>query len=118
MCLCTPEKRTPFCGKPGCVWPHSGTAKPSGLDLLLDEQPAKNADGSQVWFAVSNPKAVRNQPMALFRLQSDAQLFGGRMILGEVEIVPVTITLPGDVAQPDAPKPQVTIITPPLKEPL
>lgn len=21
MCKCTPEKRTPFCGKPGCEWP-------------------------------------------------------------------------------------------------
>ncbi len=22
MCKCTPEIRTPFCGKPGCQWPH------------------------------------------------------------------------------------------------
>ena len=21
MCKCTPSIRTPFCGKPGCVWP-------------------------------------------------------------------------------------------------
>lgn len=21
MCRCTPEIRTPFCGKPGCEWP-------------------------------------------------------------------------------------------------
>lgn len=21
MCKCTPEIRTPFCGKPGCQWP-------------------------------------------------------------------------------------------------
>ena len=21
MCKCTPTKRTPFCGKPGCEWP-------------------------------------------------------------------------------------------------
>lgn len=23
MCRCTPEVRTPFCGKPGCEWPAS-----------------------------------------------------------------------------------------------
>lgn len=22
MCKCTPNLRTPFCGKPGCEWPH------------------------------------------------------------------------------------------------
>lgn len=22
MCRCTPEIRTPFCGKPGCEWPE------------------------------------------------------------------------------------------------
>lgn len=22
MCRCTPEMRTPFCGKPGCEWPE------------------------------------------------------------------------------------------------
>lgn len=22
MCQCTPEIRTPFCGKPGCEWPE------------------------------------------------------------------------------------------------
>lgn len=21
MCMCTPEIKTPFCGKPGCEWP-------------------------------------------------------------------------------------------------
>jgi hypothetical protein len=28
MCKCTPEIRTPFCGKPGCEWPHK--KKPEG----------------------------------------------------------------------------------------
>jgi hypothetical protein len=23
MCKCTPHKRTPFCGAPGCEWPKS-----------------------------------------------------------------------------------------------
>lgn len=27
MCKCTPEIRTPFCGKPGCEWPNG---KPEG----------------------------------------------------------------------------------------
>lgn len=25
MCKCTPEIRTPFCGKPGCTWPPQTT---------------------------------------------------------------------------------------------
>jgi hypothetical protein len=30
MCVCTPGVRTPYCGKPGCVWPGEGDlfAKP------------------------------------------------------------------------------------------
>lgn len=84
---------------------------PSGLDMLLDRQADRLPDGSQEWFAVSNPKAIRNQPMALFRLKSDAQLVGGRMSLGETVITPVTIRLPDDVEQPDAPMPPITIIT-------
>jgi hypothetical protein len=28
MCKCTPELRTPFCGKPGCEWPEQ-TAAPA-----------------------------------------------------------------------------------------
>lgn len=92
------------------TWPISGTSRPSGLDMLLDQQPAPAADGSRVWFAVSNPTAVRGQPMALFRLLSDAQIFGGRMTLGEIEITPVWIKLPDDVPQPDEPMPPITLI--------
>jgi hypothetical protein len=83
---------------------------PSGLDMLMDRQPEKNSDGSQIWYAVSDPKAVRGQPMALFRLMSDAQLIGGRMTLGEIEIIPVKITLPPEVRQPNMPMPSITVI--------
>lgn len=92
------------------VWPISGEEQPSALNMLMDTQPAPNTDGSQVWYAVSNPKAVRGQPMALFRLMSDAQMVGGRMTLGEIEIKAVTITLPPDVKQPNQPMPPITII--------
>lgn len=91
-------------------WPISGSEKPSGLDMLMDRQPDPLPDGSQIWFAVSNPKAVRGQPMALFRLMSDAQLVGGRMTLGEIKITPVLIKLPDDIEQPNAPMPPITII--------
>lgn len=30
MCKCTPEIRTPYCGKPGCEWP-----KAEGIDATL-----------------------------------------------------------------------------------
>lgn len=92
-------------------WPISGSERPSGLDMLMDQQPDKLPDGSQVWFAVSDPKAVRGQPMALFRKLSDAQLVGAGMTLNQVVITPVKIRLPDDVPQPDAPMPPITIIT-------
>ena len=110
MCRCTPEKKTPFCGKPGYTWPISGTDRPSLLDILLDVPEPAAEDGSQLWFAVSNPRAVRCQPMALFRTETDAQLVGGSMILAEIEIVPVRITLPPEVRKDDAPMPPVTVI--------
>jgi hypothetical protein len=110
MCECIPTIRKPYCGRKGCTWPASGEAMPSAFDMLLEAQPEPNANGSQIWFAVSNPDAVRGQPMALFRLQSEAQIFGGRMTLGDIEIVPVTIKLPPDIKQPNAPMPTVTII--------
>lgn len=113
MCQCTPEIRAPFCGKGDCVWPISGEARPSPLDMLMDRPEPIAPDGSSTWYAVSNPKAVRSQPMALFRTQADAQSVGGRMTLGEIEIVPVRITLPQEMVKVDLPMPRVTIITNP-----
>ncbi len=111
MCQCNPNIRTPFCGNGDCVWPISGTSRPSDLDMLAERQPPMNPDGSQIWYAVSNPRAVRNQPMALFRLASDAQLIGRKMIAHDVEIVPVLITLPTDIDQPDQPMPPIVILS-------
>lgn len=34
MCKCTPNIRTPFCGKSGCEWP---TSEPKRLTLESDE---------------------------------------------------------------------------------
>lgn len=31
MCKCTPEIRTPFCGKPGCEWPESKSYEPEPI---------------------------------------------------------------------------------------
>lgn len=93
------------------IWPVSGTERPSALDMLLDRQPEPLPDGAQVWFAVSNPKAIRGQPMALFRLESDAVQVGGRMSLNEIKITPVIIKLPDDIDQPNAPMPPITLIT-------
>lgn len=95
----------------GHIWPISGEERPSCMDMLCDAQPAMEVDGSQTWFAVSNPRAVRGQPMALFRTLADAQMTGARMTLGEVEIRPVTIRLPDDVPQPNAAMVPITLIT-------
>jgi hypothetical protein len=43
MCVCTPSRRTPFCGAQGCEWPHK--RKPEGVrketaipvELRIDE---------------------------------------------------------------------------------
>ncbi len=34
MCKCTPNIRTPFCGKPGCEWPKEETAITDRVNLL------------------------------------------------------------------------------------
>lgn len=33
MCRCTPNLRTPFCGKPGCEWPPQTAARPTIEEL-------------------------------------------------------------------------------------
>lgn len=37
MCVCRPEVRTPFCGRPGCTWPEQVPAK--------TEVPARPSEG-------------------------------------------------------------------------
>lgn len=109
MCKCTPHTLTPFCGKPGCTWPISGTDRPSPLDMLMEEQEITE-DGAEVWFAVYNPKAVRGQPMALFRLRADAETVGRRMTVGDIEIQPVPIHLPRSAKRLNKPMPPITVI--------
>lgn len=39
MCRCTPEMRTPFCGKPGCEWPAPAPRRgPDGETLQPNRQ--------------------------------------------------------------------------------
>lgn len=33
MCKCTPNVRTPFCGKPGCEWPPQSKSRPTIEEL-------------------------------------------------------------------------------------
>jgi hypothetical protein len=40
MCQCTPEIRTPFCGKPGCEWPKQETKGPYPDTALCDMGPS------------------------------------------------------------------------------
>ncbi len=113
MCQCDPKIRLPYCGNGDCVWPISGQKFPSILDMLSDFQPPANADGSQIWFAVSDMKVVRGQPLALFRLASDACLIGRTILFNEhdMAIDPILVTLPSDIDQPNAPMPPITIFT-------
>lgn len=34
MCVCTPEMKTPFCGKPGCEWPEQIPPRPAGAIVV------------------------------------------------------------------------------------
>lgn len=48
MCVCTPEVRAPFCGKPGCQWPEQAGELVVCVDPIgekLDEM----ADLCEVW---------------------------------------------------------------------
>lgn len=61
MCSCTPEIKTPFCGKPGCEWPQHGE-----LQIVKDtiaEKLDEMADLCEYWKrhrgAGRNPTAVR-----------------------------------------------------------
>lgn len=46
MCKCTPNIRTPFCGKPGCEWPPQEKARPSIAELehILQDKDAPQVD--------------------------------------------------------------------------
>lgn len=51
MCKCTPEIKTPFCGKPGCEWPpespkslRSRAARKNDEALQLDRQARQRRD--------------------------------------------------------------------------
>jgi len=54
MCVCTPEKRTPWCGKPGCEGPEQHPARHRALYIspeiwlsLLEEGAKLRADVTQ-----------------------------------------------------------------------
>ena len=34
MCKCTPSKRTPYCGKPGCEWPPPEKSRFPRVDVV------------------------------------------------------------------------------------
>ena len=61
MCKCTPNKRTPFCGAPGCEWPPQTAAKPTigELEAILGQpnpQPIEITTAGEVVF-----KGLREQ---------------------------------------------------------
>lgn len=45
MCRCTPEMRTPFCGKPGCEWPTQLTSGRPNLRIVASKPDALNCTG-------------------------------------------------------------------------
>lgn len=46
MCKCTPEIRTPFCGRPGCDWPEQQPIRGEKFGALLKEK-RKSCNASQ-----------------------------------------------------------------------
>jgi hypothetical protein len=44
MCKCTPNIRTPFCGKPGCEWPAQTSETSSQEQAILGRAASMRAD--------------------------------------------------------------------------
>lgn len=46
MCVCRPEVRTPFCGRPGCEWPAQVAEEPpkeKGYAVVFDRSRVRQA---------------------------------------------------------------------------
>jgi hypothetical protein len=55
MCQCTPYKRTPFCGAPGCEWPNEIEVTPEMMeagDHALSDRFLDLQDGPEIARAV------------------------------------------------------------------
>lgn len=58
MCKCTPEIRTPFCGKLGCQWPDKQTGK---RDKIMEDSVLENN------FTYHSPKPGQNEKYVALR---------------------------------------------------
>jgi hypothetical protein len=47
MCRCTPNVRTPFCGKPGCEWPGERSETDTVRMKTIEDWPV-DANGAPV----------------------------------------------------------------------
>lgn len=66
MCKCTPERKTPFCGRPGCEMPPQKQPAPATPDQA--EELAKKAVGDYLTacrMASADPVAMGNYLMKL-----------------------------------------------------
>lgn len=70
MCKCTPNIRTPFCGKLGCEWPN---AKPEG---------ARRADIDRY---VPAETAIRGAMLAVEAMPADERLTDAVMLLSRAK---------------------------------
>lgn len=56
MCKCTPEFRTPYCGRPGCEWPEQ-TVKPEKRKYIFVGHPVQyeircdKCGGINIWWS-------------------------------------------------------------------
>jgi len=108
MCKCTPNIRTPFCGKPGCEWPEvkSGDISPelsgrvdleeyvgAGAKLKSFEMPAhsglKKRKGLKLLAVPPEAEAVVN--MMSFKGQVLIACTGGIYELIDDELVPLEV---------------------------
>jgi hypothetical protein len=48
MCACTPEKRTPFCGKAGCQWPAQAHDLPAEAPKGVERRTVRYRCGVRV----------------------------------------------------------------------
>lgn len=61
MCKCTPEVRTPFCGKPGCAWPAQTSVRPAAD--IWDGRPERPELSRKHYVELLNPHPTQRGAM-------------------------------------------------------
>jgi hypothetical protein len=88
MCKCTPEMRTPFCGKPGCEWPAQRPEYLNGpvlTNLKFSGYASRLAQKSAAWAADTITCLPENVDKPIHKDAVARYLAEMRLILDHIE---------------------------------